>query len=118
MKRLIAISLLCLGATSFAKTVTSFNEIQIMSPGTDLTITSQVQSDYLEGHGRVYFVAINGATCDKKAIIPNEFEMGGVYVRDKHISLKNGESSEVNGTLYICTDKRLQNNQLKSQQQR
>lgn len=103
MKKLLA-GLLVFGCTSsFGSTITSFKEVRWLNPSEDQTVSSEVSNNYLEGYGTVYFVTFSGATCESKAKVPAQ--AGGVHIRDEHIELVDGQLTELNGVLYICSRK-------------
>lgn len=86
-----------------ADTLIRFKDFRFMQPGQDLTLQSRVENTYQEGYGQLYFITFSGATCAAQAEVPKQG--GGVHVRDVHVDLRDGELTEQNGVVYLCTRK-------------
>ncbi len=92
-------------STSRAETIIRFKDIRYMQLGQDLTKKADPEVFLTNGNGTHYAVIISGATCGIKVSVSSQPSMGGVYIHDQHVDLLDGELTEQDGVLFICSTK-------------
>ncbi len=103
MKNLIMISSLLLGTFAGATTITSFSKVANLSSG-EGSLAYVNQGTFWDGQDMRVSMILGGVCCVKCAHSQTQQNIGGMAasVGDDSIILKLNESTEKNGTLYIC----------------